>query len=357
MKASMKLRDDQKPLLRAKVPVGILGFPFVSGISGGDASDLSFSIQTAWIRGLSLKFSYRPNDSYNPFVFAVKSGITLPNSLERSPVLAMGAEFNLLRRGNPCFMLQIKPEFGDFSLRRSVVSPSDRNHRGKLGASGNEIPVENRGDNGMGDIPVERLLSFKDSSRPSAVADGMHAFVSGTAIMARTKVPLTKNGFLKIRWGVNFPPDMHAASSSFGHSFTSVKLPFLTVNKISVENVESASGAPPTEYPQKEGWHLEAPLSKGMLAMMKEDMEALRRENNLVRESIHELKSAIGKQNGGHKLGMELSDVDDKIKKKRNGADNGTRDRKLPDYSGRSGSSPAEMSEELKKAIRGSSGA
>ncbi|XP_031482233.1 uncharacterized protein LOC116252239 [Nymphaea colorata] len=357
MKASMKFREDQKPLLRAKVPVGILGFPFVSGISGGDASDLSFSIQTAWIPGLSLKFSYRPNDSYNPFVFAVKSGIGIPNSPEKSSVLAMGAEFSLLRRGNPCFMLQIKPEIGDFSLRRSVVSPSGGNHRAKLGASSDEIPVENRGENGMMDIPVERMLNFKDSLGHSTAAAGMQEFISGTAIMARTKFPLTKNGFLKIRWGVNFPPDMHAAGSSFRHSFTGVKLPFLTVNKISIENVESAAGPPATEFPGKEGRHLEVALSKGMLGMMKEDMEALRRENDVVRETIRELKSVIGKQNGGNLLGTDFSDVDDKTKKKRNGADNGTRERKLPEYSARSGSSSADISEELKKAIRGSSGA
>ena len=38
MKASIQFRDDDRPLLRAKVPVGVLGLPFLSGLAAGGPS-------------------------------------------------------------------------------------------------------------------------------------------------------------------------------------------------------------------------------------------------------------------------------------------------------------------------------
>ncbi|KAK1408749.1 hypothetical protein QVD17_40774 [Tagetes erecta] len=46
MKASIKLRDEQKPLFRAKIPLNILGLPFQSGIVAGESKELSLNLAT-----------------------------------------------------------------------------------------------------------------------------------------------------------------------------------------------------------------------------------------------------------------------------------------------------------------------
>ncbi|XP_019198542.1 PREDICTED: E3 ubiquitin-protein ligase At1g63170-like [Ipomoea nil] len=75
MKASIKFREDQKPLLRAKVPISILSFPFQLGIAAGESKELSLSLGTFFDAGPSIKFSYRPNDSQKPFSFVPKTGL------------------------------------------------------------------------------------------------------------------------------------------------------------------------------------------------------------------------------------------------------------------------------------------
>ncbi|CAN1188873.1 hypothetical protein LINPERPRIM_LOCUS35728 [Linum perenne] len=76
MKASIKFRDEQKsPLFRGKIPLNILGFPFLSGIVAGDSKELSLNLSTFFDSGPSLKVAYWPNDSWNPFSFVVKTGM------------------------------------------------------------------------------------------------------------------------------------------------------------------------------------------------------------------------------------------------------------------------------------------
>ncbi|XP_031501834.1 uncharacterized protein LOC116265394 [Nymphaea colorata] len=365
MKASLKLREDRTPLLRAKFPVGILGFPFVSGITGGDPGDLSFSLQTAWIPGLSLKVSYRPNDAHRPFVFAVKSGIGHSSSPERSPVMVMAAEFSLLRKGAPCFLLQMKPEFGDFSAKKSVASQSENPSR-LTGAT----EMESSRANGMfeafekglsEEVPVEKLLKFEDAQSQPAAAATIRELFSGTAITARTRFPLRKNVALKVRWGMHLPPDWQGASVRFRGNLVGANFPFLTVDKISIENVEPTSSIPPLKPLEIEGKPSETGISKVMLYTMKEELETLRRENGLIRDSIQELKSRLRKENGGSLPSIEVHKMDDGAKKKTGGVDNGIQERKSPAYSGRTRNSNApsavDVSEELKKAIKGATGA
>ncbi|KAG5399713.1 hypothetical protein IGI04_014320 [Brassica rapa subsp. trilocularis] len=121
MKASMKFREEKNPLLRAKVPLSILGLPFQSGIVAGESKELSLNLSTFFESGPSLKLAYRPNDSHSPFSLVVKTG-TGPFGSPVSASMLMSAEFNLLGKGNPTFMLHFKPRFGDFSIKKSHSS-------------------------------------------------------------------------------------------------------------------------------------------------------------------------------------------------------------------------------------------
>ncbi|KAL6273101.1 hypothetical protein ACE6H2_023793 [Prunus campanulata] len=122
MKASVKFREDQKPLLRAKVPLSILGLPFQSGIVAGESKELTLNLGTFFESGPSIRVGYRPNDTSNPFSLVVKTGTGSFGSPISSSML-MSAEFNLLGSGkNPTFMLHFKPQFGDFSIKKSQSS-------------------------------------------------------------------------------------------------------------------------------------------------------------------------------------------------------------------------------------------
>ncbi|CAA6670904.1 unnamed protein product [Spirodela intermedia] len=118
MKASLKFRDEEKPLLRAKIPISVLGLP-LSGASAGEAKDLRLDVATAFVSGPSFRVSYRPNDSWCPFALVVKTGIGALGSPFSSP-MTMSAEFNIVGRGGPSFTIQLKPRFGDFCLKKTT---------------------------------------------------------------------------------------------------------------------------------------------------------------------------------------------------------------------------------------------
>lgn len=123
MKASVKYRDDQNPLIRAKVPVSVLGLPFLSSVAAGDTKELTLSLSTFFESGPSLKLSYHPNDPANPFTFVLKTGVGALGS-PLGAAMTVSTEFSLLGRGTPAFFLRFKPRLGDFSLRKSAASAS-----------------------------------------------------------------------------------------------------------------------------------------------------------------------------------------------------------------------------------------
>ncbi|CAL0331456.1 unnamed protein product [Lupinus luteus] len=121
MKASLKFREDQKPLLKAKVPLNILDIPFQSGVVSGESKELTLNLATFFQSGPSIKFSYRPNDSGNPFSLILKTGTGSFGSPVSSSVV-MSCEFNLHTRngsGNlsPVFMLHFKPRSGGCGVK------------------------------------------------------------------------------------------------------------------------------------------------------------------------------------------------------------------------------------------------
>ncbi|KAI3922508.1 hypothetical protein MKX01_006197 [Papaver californicum] len=364
MKASLKLREDQKqstlnqppnqnenpksqsqnPLLRAKIPISVLGFSFLSIITAGDSSDLSFGIRTNSINGPSLKFSYSPNISsttQTPFSISLKSGVGFFGSPQNSPLI-MSAQFNLFGNPNPSFFLQIKPQFGDFSLKKTAVSAPLTNPNPKTPTFTKENGEKNYFTDDIG-VMLERPLVWKELTEFRSGGDGVF---SGVEVRAKTLLPITKRAVVKFRWGVNFPPD-------FGQK---QKMPFLTVEKIAVERVEEEE-VNSQKKKNKDGSEGDLEVLKGLCFWMR-NVEGLKRENRILKESVEELnlggstlKNRRGSDSVSKKVVSSSSPSTPGFEQWRN-KNNGGEEKN----SNGSGSSKDDVGEELKRAIMAAKG-
>ncbi|KAK9095408.1 hypothetical protein Scep_026877 [Stephania cephalantha] len=288
MKASLKLRDPHNPnggggggdhttpVLRLKIPITILNLPFISTILTSDSSPLSFNLRTNSPSGPSLNLSYTPITTTTtttttpspppppPLTLTLKSGVGLFGSPNNSPLI-LSAHFTLFSNNNnnnnpstnPTFSLQLKPQFGQFSLKKTAISdslpnpPKFPNFNGAHHFSGEGTPGRGSFRRGMPELDVGR--------------DG---FLSGVAVSAATVLPVGRRVAVRFRWGVNFPPE-------FGESRGS-SLPVLTIEKVSVERRVVVE-----EEVERGGEDL-----KGMCGWMRREVEELRRENRELRESL-----------------------------------------------------------------------
>nr|XP_011465802.1 PREDICTED: uncharacterized protein LOC105351908 [Fragaria vesca subsp. vesca] len=303
MKISLRLQEDQdaqhyrNPLVRAKIPITIFNQPFTSSIatvpSSTTSSHLSFSLSSAFSSGPSLKLSYSHTDP-SPFSLSLKSGLGLLGSPNHSP-LVFTAHFSLSHT-NPTFLLHVKPQFGNFSLKKTTFSDPEVSgscSNGVLdsgsGSDGGfvdgfvqgsssawqELSLEPRGgkdvNSGVGSVE-ERQLGWKNG--------GKDGFLSGIAVMARTVLPVTKGVMVNMRWGVNFPAKLGS------------KLPYLTVNKIAVETVEEVKGQ---ETEKKNGGSNvgDLELLKGMCVWMRRDLEVLEKENRDMKQRLEDMKLGV----------------------------------------------------------------
>ncbi|XP_077210420.1 uncharacterized protein LOC143845900 [Tasmannia lanceolata] len=300
MKASLKFREDQKPLVRAKIPLNILGFPFLSGISAGDSKELSLNLTTFFESGPSLKFSYRPNDSYNPFSLVLKTGIGAFGSPISAP-MAMSAEFSLLGRGNPSFFLQFKPQIGDFSIKKiagsAKVLPSKSLIFGQkilgkekdldLDGDGSAIGEKNPAENGLF-LPEKVFSGVKiNGFSPENSASGeIDRLFSDVEVSARSVLPLRNCALLKFRWGFRFPAEVQSIFQAQNSTaeISLRKIPILMMNKISIEHVAKDA---------KEKMPTNADVSKSCLSFLQQ-MEVLQAENGRVRKAIDEIRSELG---------------------------------------------------------------
>ncbi|XP_058070847.1 uncharacterized protein LOC131219611 [Magnolia sinica] len=383
MKASLKFREDQKPLVRAKIPLSVLGLPFLSGISAGDSKELCLNLSTFFESGPSLKVSYRPNDSWNPFSLAVKTGIGSFGSPISAP-MAMSAEFNLLGRGNPSFFLQFKPQIGDFSFKKTsgsaIVFPTepsaffgrkinghekDPDTDGEGSIDGVETPVAN----GAAFRPVNGIVAGKENGfQPDvrAAAGGIVGFLSGVEVSARTALPLRSNALLKFRWGVRFPAELRGAFLEGSRrnptaDISMRKIPLLVMSKISIEHVakdekkESGKSCTPS-YPF---WHGNAGVAEACFSVRRQ-LEALQEENGLLRKAVEELRSDIC---AGRSVPVTVSQDSGKYDRAaREGGKSvaGKRDRRSDSKAGELTGLPAaegDVNDELKKALMAATGA
>ncbi|XP_044489969.1 uncharacterized protein LOC123214257 [Mangifera indica] len=283
MKASLKFREEQKPLLRAKVPLSILGLPFQSGIIAGESKELTLNLSTFFESGPSVKIAYRPNDTSNPFSLVFKTG-TGPFGSPISSSMLMSAEFNLLGRGNSSFMIHFKPQFGDFSTKKSQSSVFKPQNWAVLEEDDSSIEV------------VESPMLKKLTLSPSKSAANFWDILSGVEMAVRTTLPVKSRAIISFRWGVRIPEDASARRTS-GINFK--RIPFLVMNKIAIEHADSANLKEKTKDDKKQllmsqeiGLTGNANTSE-LCFNIKRQLEILQAENGLLKKAVDDLRQEI----------------------------------------------------------------
>ncbi|XP_006659574.2 uncharacterized protein LOC102709670 [Oryza brachyantha] len=310
MKASIKFRDDDRPLMRAKVPIGVLGLPFQSGLSaGGDPRELRFDLSTAFSSGPALRLSYRPNDPSLPFSVSVRSGVGPLGSPARAP-FSLAAEFNFLsgNPGSPAFFLLLKPRLGDFSLShtlRSSLPPPPR----KIGE------VSDSGDGHEHELDY-KTFSFSGSGFAADVAaagknGGVGALLSGMRLTTRSVLPLWGRASLRFNWGLRAPPELQAAFADDeagvgGHSrkderVAISKMPLLVMNKISIEQSPRAdadltrSKTESSSSPEIAAADVPDGIGHGGegFSLVRRQLEALKAESGMLHRAVEDLRAEV----------------------------------------------------------------
>lgn len=290
MKASVKFREDQKPLLRAKVPLSILGLPFQSGIVAGESKELTLNLATFFESGPSIRVAYRPNDTWNPFSLVVKTGTGSLGSPINSSML-MSAEFNLLNH-NPSFMLHFKPQFGDFSVKKSSQSSVlDKMLGSQDGVVSPEPPTIKavEAPAGEGLFSGKKITVLPSQSAASGAVAGL---LSGMELSARTSVPVRNRAVVSLRWGVTVPAELKSGDyGTAGIAFQ--KIPFLVMNKIGIEHVD---GGDSKGGNTKAGGAVTFPGNVEVAEAcftVKRQLEVLQSENGLLRKAVEDLRQEI----------------------------------------------------------------
>ncbi|OIV93141.1 hypothetical protein TanjilG_20803 [Lupinus angustifolius] len=297
MKASLKFRDEQKPLLRAKIPLNILGIPFQSGVVSGDSTELTLNIATLFQSGPSIKVAYRPNDSGNPFSVVIKTGTGSFGSPVSSS-LRMSCEFNLLDRNgsinpSPIFMLHFKPRFGDFSFKKTQSSIFDKKRGGgsQIGDDSNgDVPFEVVDSPLIGSFSPEKLRIFGSDS---PVVGTIASLFSGMEVAARTNFPIMKRAAVNCRWGVRVPAEIKSGGGETTPGIAFQKIPFLVMDKIGVELL---SGSDSKKVVAK----ADSPVNDvaETYLTVKKQLEVLQGENGLLRTTVEDLRREIGGREG-----------------------------------------------------------
>jgi hypothetical protein len=270
MKASVKVRGEgKKPLIRAKLPITILGLPFVSAITAGNAEELALHVGAYLALGpsssSSCKLSYRPNDEHRAFTLVLRttgSGLgfcgsspSSPTTIEDAASLSIAAEFNLSNSGNPSFFLRLKPRFGDLSFRKETCCSSSSSphstglssipvHKKKRLEDVDRASQASEDDNSsMVLISDADLESHKDLALATAAAavfpppqreenegnankgggggwrrrmSWLQQNAKSWNLFVRNVFPLGRNVVGRVQWGVRFPPTTNNIFHSFG---------------------------------------------------------------------------------------------------------------------------------------------
>lgn len=269
MKASIKLREDElkPPLLRAKVPISIFNLPFAASIAAGDPSDLSFHLLTSFSSLPSLKLSYHPNPNPSPFTLTLKSGAGRFGSPANSP---LHISFRLSPNPNPSFSIHFKPQLGHFSLSKSAISSSSSSS-----APDPDHPKENGGG-------VHRPIPVVCPPERIGIEELIRG---GVGVRVRTSVPLGPRAGLKVRWAVKIPPAVTGSPGVFR------RLPYLSMDKISIERVEEDEEEEEEERRGVKEWS-EKDLEgmRGMCFWMGKEVEELKKESGEIKEGVEGVK-------------------------------------------------------------------
>jgi hypothetical protein len=287
MKASVKFRDDDRPLMRAKVPIGVLGLPFQSGLSaGGDPRELRFDLSTAFASGPALRLSYRPNDPGLPFALSIRAGVGALGSPARAP-FSLAAEFNLLsaNSGSPAFFLLLKPRLGDFSLSHTLRSSPPRT----VGEASSDSKAQDQ-------------LNHKAFSL-SGTAGTSGALLSGMRLATRSVLPLWGRASMRFNWGIRAPPGLQAAFAD-DRKATPVpvsKMPLLVISKISIEQSPRADadrkkdGGKAEASPPAVAATADASDGDEGFSLMRRQLEAMNAESGMLRRAVEDLRAEVGR--------------------------------------------------------------
>jgi hypothetical protein len=307
MKASIKFRDEERPLMRAKVPIAVLGLPFQSGLAaGGDPRELRFDVSTAFASGPALRLSYRPNDPALPFALTVRAGLGPLGSPARAP-FALAAEFNLLApdpSSSPAFFLRLKPRLGDFSLSHTLRSPAAAPAPAprKVGEPGSD-------DGGGGHGREVKLLNYRPpftftgSGLAADVAaagtkSGVGALLSGMRLTTRSVLPLWGRASLRFNWGLRVPPELLAddADGKGAARAPVSKMPLLVMSKVSIEQSPRAGAGSKGARAEAEA-EAEATASDSdgdaAFSLVRQQLESLNVDNMLLRRAVEDLRAEV----------------------------------------------------------------
>ncbi|RZR97137.1 hypothetical protein BHM03_00026253 [Ensete ventricosum] len=352
MKASLKFREDRQPLVRAKVPISILGLPFLSGLAAAldDARHLRVDLSTAFASGPSLRLSYRPNDPAAPFSLVLKTGLGPLGSPDMGAPLSMAAEFGLLARpgaAGPSFSILFKPRFGDFAVKKTVSSTA-----ASAAAAAKFGPLGGMEGDGLVNGAETPIVGFggENGFLANGFRDGIHGLVSGFEVSTTSVLPLRSHTAVKFKWGLRATPELRTAFHDPAAGISLAKLPFLVMSKISIEHGANGRDAPATEKKGRDGELLEERSS------MWRQLEVLQAENGTLRRGIEELRAEVG---GWKAVSPAASLEDDTKGRSKFAAPAGTRarhgDEKTPENPAKA--APEDVKKELKKAlVMGSTG-
>ena len=303
MKASLKFREERNPVFRAKVPLNILGLPFQSGIISGESKELSLNLSTFFQSGPSVKISYRPNDTWNPFSLVIKTGTGHFGSPVSSS-MTMSAEFNLLSKGNinlkPSFMLHFKPQFGDFSIKKSQSSTHVSHLMGSIQSSG----ASSDDDGGSVEAvevatPIPGVVNDVFCGKritvlPPVMASAVAGVFSGVEIAAKTMLPVRSKAVVSFRWGVRVPAEIKSGGGASTTGINFRKIPFFVMNKIGIEQVDGGD-----ERSKKEGTAEKVGMDLGNAEVaeaclgVKRQLEVLQSENRHLKKAVEELSEEM----------------------------------------------------------------
>ena len=294
MKASIKFRDDDRPRMRAKVPIGVLGLPFQSGLAaGGDPRQLRFDLTTAFASGPALRLSRRRNDQGLPFALTVRAGLGPLGSPARAPFV-LAAEFNLLSSdpSTPAFFLRLKPRLGDFSLSHTLRSAADGAAPAPRKVGEAHPDADGLGHGREQEFGYRPPFSFTGSGLAAAgTKSGVGALLSGMRLTTRSVLPLWGRASLRFNWGLRVPPELLAdgggGRSSKGARAPVSKMPLLVMSKLSIEQSPRADAGSRNPSPLC----VDAPDGPGdgeaaAFSLVRRQLESLNVDNMLLRRAV-----------------------------------------------------------------------
>lgn len=290
MKASLKFREDQRPLARAKIPISILGLPFLAGAAAGDLRDLRLDLTTAFESGPAFRVSYRPNEPFNPFTLAVKTGIGAFGSPVDAP-FSMITEFKLFSHhgvsGSPVFSVVLKPRLGDFCFRKSASSSSSSREIIPVSDSEEMFPPSHSLAPGVNGIHPNGKANGIVVDFPAA-RGGITGLLSGLEITARSVLPIRSRAMFGFRWGFSMPTELQSSFST--DTFSMANLPMLVMNKISIKHIPAAAKS---KQLHDSDHNVAAGEVTQACKSVRLDIAALQTESAALRKAVEDLREKI----------------------------------------------------------------